>query len=826
MKRRDPSKTTAISEDVLIAELRDLREQLQVERRKNTSLLADQAAKEREHTRQCESLRLDYEQQILKLKQDNFVLEAKLKESESQQGLKHGGRGDASASPGGAPTDERVLGLEKECKEQEELLTRFQGENKRLYEEIRIKEKAGKATEEAMFKENQRLNVELTSLRSLLEQKETQLRSKGIITSLAAQQQIAAGNQESGAEATRSVHLEAELHESKRQHDNTLRELKVLQHSRTELEQHVDALVMEREMLKKQLTAAKQARPEEIKEMEEKHKEEVDRLTRKLKWYAENQELLDKSTRTIKAREEEIQRLKLRIEDLQTETGKKLEENKLRSKEKAADSKKITDLERQIKEMEQIIRRRHPNSLPALMMAAATAGESTSFSDNNNSRARTVEVLEMRIKKLEGELEKKDEESKTLLRAMEQKYNAVKFQFEERIADLEAQLRLYKRTGDGDMKQYEHPHTHAIALERELENTRDRYKKQLADLTGEVERVTGQLTKVKKQQDNGLRSEQSRWHQVETELRAQVASLQATVQDREKNLRNAMAMVERLQQTTNGPRSTDKKSGKGAGGDENYLNTGLNAFADPSATIRKQYQPEAFADQHIMDIVKENEDLRNKMEQIQLQTDQQRVDLRRSLAETESIARRSREDYDNQIEAMRTAHEKELNRLRAEQALFNSTSKVAALQSRCDSQEVMVQHLQRQLAQREAEVDQLSGLKKREVDLKEQVETLKEKLREAKRTQAPEMRHYEVLEEKISTLTERHKKREQELEALVRSSQRMASQDLIEEAARWKKMVETKNLEICKFREELDSILGVLRELQRQGVKLPFVMTV
>jgi hypothetical protein len=49
----------------------------------------------------------------------------------------------------------------------------------------------------------------------------------------------------------------------------------------------------------------------------------------------------------------------------------------------------------------------------------------------------------------------------------------------------------------------------------------------------------------------------------------------------------------------------------------------------------------------------------------------------------------------------------------------------------------MVQHLQRQLAQRDAELEQMAGLKKRESELKEQVETLQEKLREAKRSQAP-----------------------------------------------------------------------------------------
>ena len=51
--------------------------------------------------------------------------------------------------------------------------------------------------------------------------------------------------------------------------------------------------------------------------------------------------------------------------------------------------------------------------------------------------------------------------------------------------------------------------------------------------------------------------------------------------------------------------------------------------------------------------------------------------------------------------------------------------------------QVMVQHLQRQLAQREAELEQMAALKKREAELKQQVDQLQDKLREAKRTQAP-----------------------------------------------------------------------------------------
>lgn len=41
-------------------------------------LLADRAAQERETSRQVEALRLDYEEQIFKLKQENFVLAARV----------------------------------------------------------------------------------------------------------------------------------------------------------------------------------------------------------------------------------------------------------------------------------------------------------------------------------------------------------------------------------------------------------------------------------------------------------------------------------------------------------------------------------------------------------------------------------------------------------------------------------------------------------------------------------------------------------------------------------------------------------------------------
>lgn len=70
--------------------------------------------------------------------------------------------------------------------------------------------------------------------------------------------------------------------------------------------------------------------------------------------------------------------------------------------------------------MENIIRKRHPNSLPALIWAAA------SLPDDAATKSQSVEYLESRIRKLESDMELKDEEAKKSMRALEQKYNSMK----------------------------------------------------------------------------------------------------------------------------------------------------------------------------------------------------------------------------------------------------------------------------------------------------------------------------------------------------------------------------------------------------------------
>ena len=50
-----------------------------------------------------------------------------------------------------------------------------------------------------------------------------------------------------------------------------------------------------------------------------KYEKEIDRLKNKLKWYAENQEFLDRDANKIKHQDEEIYKLKQKLESVKTE---------------------------------------------------------------------------------------------------------------------------------------------------------------------------------------------------------------------------------------------------------------------------------------------------------------------------------------------------------------------------------------------------------------------------------------------------------------------------------------------------------------------------
>lgn len=98
------------------------------------------------------------------------------------------------------------------------------------------------------------------------------------------------------------------------------------------------------------------------------------------------------------------------------------------------DGKKILDLQRQCKEMERILMRKHPDSVSALIVAS----KSSSVSQDLSTSAR--KVLEDRIKQLEIDAKEQDKKAQQLLSNVQSRFKNVQDKYENHIQDLETQV--------------------------------------------------------------------------------------------------------------------------------------------------------------------------------------------------------------------------------------------------------------------------------------------------------------------------------------------------------------------------------------------------
>ena len=178
-------------------------------------------------------------------------------------------------------------------------------------------------------------------------------------------------------------------------------------------------LTQERDGLRKELAGKVCA--DELDRLVEQHREEVSSLEGKLKWYAENQQLLDRDCAVLKERERAIEELRAELAAARAQ----VQSQGKAAKERAADARRICDLERQIREMETIIRRRFPNSITALIYAAShNEGEGGGLKDEKEP-APSVLYFEKKVRKLEHELEERDAEHSRRVRALQQQYTAM-----------------------------------------------------------------------------------------------------------------------------------------------------------------------------------------------------------------------------------------------------------------------------------------------------------------------------------------------------------------------------------------------------------------
>ncbi|NXQ68400.1 CE162 protein, partial [Quiscalus mexicanus] len=763
--------------------------------------------KEKEMEAKVVELKTQHEKELSHLGQENYVLQSKLRGMEEITQEKRWTH--AATIP---ITEEKLAQIQKEIEDQEVIIQGYQQENERLYKQMKELQIQNKKNEERMFKENQCLKSELIQLREKIEKINNQSRVM----------------QDSEPDRNQSfTELISELRVAQKEEAKLQEEIRRLKQDKQALEVDLVQAKKERDLAKVQIASASSEKSYEFKIMEESYKQEITHLKKRLQWYAENQDLLDKDAARLRDAREEIEKLRLEVEKLRADSGDQCVQQKKRLRDRAADAKRIQDLERQIREMEGILKRRYPNSLPALIFAAAAAEKTNDLSAKTN----TVEFLERRIKKLETELEGKDDEAKKSLRAMEQQFQKIKIQYEQRLAELE-QLLAYEFMNEtpklnGDKAT-------SAELERELQNLKKTHQITVGNLQTEIENLKSQNSQLKlrsKNDNKDLESVDSKMKQGSTKDRLLKLNEELVTKNRE--IQDLTKTVEKLQKermvmlsdnnlrnkgNTNGNSTEVLKKNTLATDRRNSNNTEacLSIFNDD-----KTHQPHTFSDSHLSEVVQENAHLKEELEKLSLEMSQQRVTSQAALAYSESNMRRMQEDTAEYIASLKASHQREVEKIVCQHAKEHSTSKVAELKNRISAQEILIKHLQEQLGEQERRQEALLVSQIREQLLQKEVTKLLEELREARESQSPEMKHFLCLEKKIKHIESRHAEREHEIQKASQLRQHISEVRQTQEVERWRRLAQEKNQELEKFRMELDSILDVLRELQKQGVVIP-----
>ncbi|XP_068793776.1 centrosomal protein of 162 kDa isoform X2 [Struthio camelus] len=764
--------------------------------------------KEQEMETKIMELKTQHEKERCQLGQENYVLQSKLRTLEELTKGKSWIHDTATVPIG----EEKLTQIKKEIEDQEVIIQGYQQENEKLYKQMKELQIQNKKHEEQMFKENQCLMSELIALREK-------------VTTTDIQSQVMQGPEPARNQSF--TELISELRTAQKEETKLHEEIRRLKQDKQALKVDLGQAKKERDLAKVQIASASGEKSYEFKTMEESYKQEIAHLKRRLQWYAENQDLLDKDAARLKDAREEIEKLKLEVEKLRSEAGNQCVQQKNRLRDRAADAKRIQDLERQIKEMEGILKRRYPNSLPALIYAAAAAEKSNDLSAKTN----TVDFLERRIKKLETELEGKDDEAKKSLRAMEQQFQKIKVQYEQRLVELE-QLLAYKLMSESPKLNSDK--ASFTELEQELQNLKETHQITVKNLQTEIENLksqNSQLTLGRKKDTKDLQSTDSQVKQANTKERLLKLNQELVTKNRE--IQNLTKTVEKLQKERRMMLSDDNFRNKTDNKENSTEILKKNTLARDARNASKSehlsgifnddkvYQPHTFSDTSISEVLQENKQLKDDLERLSLEMNQQRVKSQATLAYSENHVRRMQEDTAEYIAALKASHQREIEKILCQHAMEHSTSKVAELHSRISTQEILIKHLQEQINEQQRHQEALLVSQMREELLQKEVAKLLEELREAKESHSPEMKHFLCLEKKIRRIETRHAEREQALQKATQLTQHIPDARQTHEVEKWRRLAQRKNQELEKFRVELDSILDVLRELQRQGVVIP-----
>ncbi|CAG5092142.1 Similar to CEP162: Centrosomal protein of 162 kDa (Homo sapiens) [Cotesia congregata] len=713
------------------------------EKHKNMLLRNQIEAEARQYKQQIEGMRVSFEEELFAVKKANIILKAQIDELSLKR----------IETPVSSKGDTRVLLLKKELEKQESLLKTYEGENKRLMAEAKKFQEEKRVWEKGEKKEVRNLEDETVKLNDIIKDlREEILKFNFEVSDL------------------RQKNSEAAMKNDDLQQQNSL----VCE----ELSMYKEQLKTKDRFISEKLTAWSAEEAESRRRMEEM-RIELNSKNEKLKFA--NEELrrfheaigpLEKELLDLRTREQSL------LEKIQVSRSHVEREKVLTQKLKdqvILDNKKILDLNRQVREMERILKRKNPDSVSALILTAK--------SDNERINIEKVRLLEDRIASLEGEIRAKEEYGQEKLTELQKKFVEMKEKYANQVKELEEKIRegsqREKLRRDVSVQVAPSVESRGSEARRDSEEKRERRDSK----SGKVGKEDAHLLATIR----GLKMELQGKDKMFGKLTREMAELQ-------KMNRKLQKEREKLVNDRKNFKVDERKicsSGvmKGEDHNSNYQNGHVNGKLTGSTS--RLYDPSVYS---------ENGEENGGEKRLQEENEFLKEELAK--VNKEFLGLKTKRLHD--LNLLQDEHDRELAELVKEYSDKFGDSKVVKLQGQISNQGAVIGRLKEQIEELKDYKEQVLVLKVEREHLENKVKVLNEKV---KYLSTPGTEQLQLLQEKITILQQRHESREMTLQNLVRELLRSKTQ------CRDCRGEKGKNRQLCYFRQELDHILAMLQEI-------------
>ncbi|XP_019854310.1 PREDICTED: centrosomal protein of 162 kDa-like [Amphimedon queenslandica] len=448
----------------------------------------------KDHERRKDKLQLDYGQQIKDLRKELLDLRAKLRKSESEK-VEH----KPSVSN----------------EEQERLIQGYQKENERLYAELTLTSKEFKSTKAQLLEDNNKLATELANMRAKHDGQDQVIRHL--------RQQIESYSYKLHTDTNNDddINIRKKLEESV---DNC-------QKLQCQLEEVIAANKgLEEQLLAVQIEKHDSVEGTLINEIKDTYDREVSQLQMKLKTAKEDYDSLRRQSEALlQEKDAELKSIK----DSMTATKQQQKKDdsytyqkgvrggggggarggggggggggpRLIKSRAVADSKRIKELEHQVNELQLALKKRHPNSIPALIYATNNEAERKEPSEG------IVSYLESKVQRLEGELGAREEEVTRKMEEMKKQFEEMECLYEEQIDSLKNQVSLVAAQAKSDSRGATRESS-VSTEEKTLKSENTQLKEQVSKLTLEIKHQRLQLEGLAAQAEGERRKTKEKW---------------------------------------------------------------------------------------------------------------------------------------------------------------------------------------------------------------------------------------------------------------------------------------------------------------------------